>query len=121
MERGGRLRCVACAAILSLAQCACVVQSQYEGGALVSRTVGLGPARLPDCEGSRSTLVTTSALGLGIGRGGLALGAMRAERACIPMECKAVFWVKDPAIVEEVRKRVGEDAHMCVIGREGGT
>ena len=115
MGTGRQSRCVACAAILAFAQGGCVVQSQYQGGELVSRSLGLGMARIPDCDDSKSSLVVTSALGVGAGQNGLMLGAVHAERACIPLECKAVFWVEDAAIVDEVRRLVGDDEGMCVV------
>ena len=64
--------------------------------------------------------MATSALGMGIGQNGLMLGAVQAERACIPLECKAVFWVKDASIVDEVRKLVGDDKSMCVAAEGRG-
>ncbi len=96
-----------------------MVQSQYRDGELVSRSFGLGVARLPDCDGATSTLVSTSALGAGVGRDRLQLGYLHAEYLCIPRECKAVFWVEDPAIVDEVRRLVGDDKAMCVASAEG--
>jgi hypothetical protein len=117
---GGQFLSVACAALLAVAQGGCVVQSQYQDGKLVSRSAGFGVARLPDCDDSHSTLVTTSALGVGVGQSGLMLGAVQAERACIPFECKAVFWVKDPSVVDEVKKLVGDDKSMCVAANGGG-
>jgi hypothetical protein len=108
-----------CAALVAVAQSGCVAQSHYRDGRLVSRTIGFGVARLPDCDPATSTVVVTSALGAGIGRSGLMLGAMQAERACIPLECKAVFWVENPSIVEEVRALIGDDEHMCVASGKG--
>jgi hypothetical protein len=107
-------------ALLAIAQCGCVVQSQYQDGQLVSRSVGFGVARIPDCDPAHSTLVATSVLGAGVGQNGLMLGAVQVSRACIPLECKAVFWVEDPSIVDEVRKLVGDDESMCVAARGGG-
>ena len=120
MRWGGQSFGVACAALLVVATGGCVVQSQYQDGKLVSRSAGFGVARIPDCDESHSTLVATSALGVGVGQNGLMLGAVQAERACIPLECKAVFWVKDASVVDEVRKLVGDDKSMCVAAQGRG-
>jgi hypothetical protein len=114
----GRLR-IACAALLAAAEAGCVVQSQYQNGQLVSRSVGVGVARLPECDRSTSTLVATSALGAGVGSDSLQLGYVHSEWACIPLECKAVFWVDDPATIEEVRRLIGDDEQLCVADDSG--
>jgi hypothetical protein len=114
----GRLR-IACAVLLAAAQAGCVVQSQYQNGQLVSRSVGMGVARLPECDPSTSTLVTMSALGAGVGSDSLQLGYMHSEWACIPLECKAVFWVDDPAEVAEVRALIGDEEQLCVANEKG--
>lgn len=120
MRGGGPFRCVACAALLAVVQGGCVVQSQYQDGQLVSRSVGLGVARIPDCDPLHSSLVVTEALGAGVTQNGFMLGAVQAARACIPLECKAVFWVEDPSIVDEVKRLVGDDRSMCVAAMGGG-
>src|ERR671917_204758 len=97
------------AVVLTFVQSGCAVQEVYEDGDLVSRSVSLGAARLPGCDEATSTLVVTSALGAALGRDGLTLGYARAEKACIPLECKAVFWVENPAVVQEVRALIGND------------
>lgn len=114
----GRLR-IACAVMLAVAQTGCVVQSQYQDGQLVSRSVGMGVARLLDCDPTKSTLVSTSALGAGVGSDRLQLGYVHSEWACIPLECKAVFWVNDPASVAEVRRLIGDDEQMCIANDRG--
>ena len=119
MKGGGPFRRFVCAALLVTAHGGCVVQNQYRDGHLVSRSVGIGVARIPDCDPKHSSLVTTSALGAGVGQNGLMLGAVQATRTCIPLECKAVFWVDNPAIVDEVKKLVGADESMCVVRGEG--
>ena len=120
MRWGGKSLGVAFAVLLAFAQAGCVVQSQYQDGKLVSRSAGFGVPRVPDCDPAHSSLVATSAVGAGIGPNGLMLGAVQAERACIPLECKAVFWVNDASVVDEVRKLIGDDKSMCVVAKGGG-
>lgn len=117
--RGARPTWVLGLVIVSLAQAGCMIESRYEDGQLVSRAIGLGVARLPDCDPSKSTLVSTSALGAGLGRDRLQLGYVHSEYVCIPKTCKAVFWVDDPGIVDDVRALIGDDEHLCMASREG--
>jgi hypothetical protein len=116
---GGRGLQVGWAAVLAVLLAGCVVESRYDNGQLVARTVGLGVARLRDC-GATSTLVVTSVLGAAVGRDGMTLGYTQAEQACIPHECKAIFWVEDPAVVERVRTLIGSDEQFCIASQERG-
>lgn len=119
MKAGLHLCRLAFAVGLASAQGGCVVQSQYQNGELVSRKMGLGIAQLPDCDASTSTLISTTALGAGVGRDRLQLGYVHADYACVPLQCKAVFWVEDAAVVDEVRALVGDDGQMCVANDKG--
>ncbi len=92
----------------------CAVQSHYVDGELASRTFGFGPASMTACDATNSSIILTDALGIGVGDRGFKLGIMSEQRTCIPEDCKVVFWIDDPSMVEEVRARNGDAENVCV-------
>ena len=97
----------------------CAVQSHHVDGELISRSIEFRPARMTACDATKSSIVVTNALGVGVEDHGFKVGYMSEQRTCIPDDCKVVFWIDDPTMVDEVRARIGDVESVCMASRLG--
>lgn len=100
---------------MTLLCCSCAITEQYDGGRLVSRTVGIGVMHDASCltGGERSV---TEGFGLSLGRHDTVLGYRSADRICLPLEnCGAIFFVESEVQAAAIHRRLPDLAARCVI------
>jgi len=97
----------------------CGVTEHIQDGSVVSRSYQLGAYERPACDPETSSLISTTFLGISASQQGATLGYAQDDLVCIPFECKAVFWVKDPAVIDEVKTLIGDNTQMCAINKTG--